>query len=462
MNATCALVLLLPSLLAAPLAAQGGGFTPDDLYVSANVGVAPFAGIMRLDPLSGDAAFVHGQAHNGPGAGTVVFDRYRQRLVIEEPAGTTYEPVLLDAAGDTIPLGLGPVSWHALSPVGDGRIYHVDHLVSVSQGTIRWLDAANRRHVLFDVDGVTPFVDPTGTLVECMIYDPLEDALLLASGHPASPCPGGNASAIHVRKLPLTADGTHLRAPATCAEYDFDPSDGEVTAGISRMSDGNYLLGAHNGHYGVPLPRLLRVDPVTLAITPFASFGDKSNGGSVWSHALGQGLAQNHFTSEVIAYPSGAAVPSSIAFPDPGGWVATEIPHDDCHGAWIAYGQGLAGAGGFVPGVWGVGCAEPGAAVTFRVDDARGGAPAVLFLGLASASVPFKGGTFHVGGLLASVPFTMPGAAGVPGAGDVDLPTVLPGDPQLTGFSIFLQLGFVDGGAIKGASLTQGLRMEIG
>jgi hypothetical protein len=76
--------------------------------------------------------------------------------------------------------------------------------------------------------------------------------------------------------------------------------------------------------------------------------------------------------------------------------------------------------------------------------------------------VPFKGGTFHVGALFLTLNLAVGGAAGVPGAGTLDLPAALPSNPALTGLSIFLQGAFSDAAAVQDVSLTQGLQMTIG
>ncbi|MGQ0551809.1 MAG: TolB family protein [Planctomycetota bacterium] len=131
-------------------------------------------------------------------------------------------------------------------------------------------------------------------------------------------------------------------------------------------------------------------------------------------------------------------------------------------GAWLAYGAGLAGADGFVPGLFGSNCPLPGATINLHLDDLVGGASGILFIGVGSASAPFKGGSFLVGGIVLQVPLGIGGTPGQGGAGALDLSAPLPNDPFLSGFSIFLQGAFLDAGAVQGVSLTQGLEMEIG
>jgi hypothetical protein len=310
-------------------------------------------------------------------------------------------------------------------------------------------------------------MDGLGSWLEDMLYHPAQNALYAVHSVGAAVCPGGNATSLHVRRIPLSADGTRVSGATSCGEFDVYVGDFDVSAGLSLMPDGDLLLGAHSGVYGPPLPRLLRVDAATLAMTSFASFGDASNGGSAWCTALGKGLAQSHFGGKLLGYFEGQVDDGLAVGGGPPLFVDTfaeivEIPALGCDGGWIAYGAGLAGKGAFVPRLYGQGCPKPGAAFTLRLDQVVGGASGVLWTGLASAAVPFKGGAFHVGALLLSIPIGVGGTPGVAGAGSVNLPAGLPASAALTGLSVFLQAGFQDAAAVMGVSLTQGLEMEIG
>ena len=77
-----AAALLAPGVLAASVPAQGAGFTAHDLYVLGNLGGAPPIGLVRVDPLSGDAAVVSKFAGLTGGYESLVFDPYRQRLIL--------------------------------------------------------------------------------------------------------------------------------------------------------------------------------------------------------------------------------------------------------------------------------------------------------------------------------------------------------------------------------------------
>jgi len=137
---------------------------------------------------------------------------------------------------------------------------------------------------------------------------------------------------------------------------------------------------------------------------------------------------------------------------------------DGCTGSggWTAFGAGLPGAGGHVPGLFGTGCPLPGATVLLHLDQIVGGTTGVLFLGFASGAGPFKGGTFHAGALFLALTLPIGGASGAPGAGALALPAALPANAALSGLSIFLQGAFHDAAAVQSVSLTQGLQLTIG
>ncbi|MBK6938755.1 MAG: hypothetical protein IPH13_00920 [Planctomycetes bacterium] len=91
-----------------------------------------------------------------------------------------------------------------------------------------------------------------------------------------------------------------------------------------------------------------------------------------------------------------------------------------CRGAAAKFGNGCAGDGGFVPELTVQGCFGTGQSVTFAIDDARGGGPAVLLFGLAPTPQVFSTScVLHIGGLL---PLFGSGA----GNGSLTLPATLP------------------------------------
>src|SRR5262249_19506284 len=192
-------------------------------------------------------------------------------------------------------------------------------------------------------------------------------------------------------------------------------------------------------------PKILSVDPATLGITVFASpggfSGDVAINAGTWCSALGKVVVLDTQTDVLRAYAAGesgagATLPAAgapLSVPGFSNEVATlkEIPPSACEGGWLPFGAGLAGTGGFGPALVGVGCPQIGGAFSLQVAHAVGGASGSLFVGLAPAGKPFKGGTFYVGGVVLQLPLTVGGAAGVGDAGSATLPAGLPNDPLL-------------------------------
>ena len=129
-------------------------------------------------------------------------------------------------------------------------------------------------------------------------------------------------------------------------------------------------------------------------------------------------------------------------------------------GKVLPYGAGLAGTAAKVPvastrgGVPNLGDTDFGV----QVGNALGGAQAYLLLGVADASLPFKGGTLlvDVNQAYAVVPTTTSGG----GQSLVLLP--IANDPVLEGASLYTQWVVQDGGASFGFALSNGLQLVIG
>lgn len=480
MHADPRFVLLAPSLLAAlaaPAPAQGGGFTAGDMYLysaSVNSPGGTTSALVHVDLSAGTADILVKTYSQGQSSGSVVFDPFRQRIIFDGTVAPNPEPTRLwavDAAGQLEELSSLSLSLSGFAPTGDGRIYM--HAAGNGQ-PFRYLDASNAMQVLLDDTGTQPFLmDGNFNFdVRGMIYDAGTNALVLATNG-NNVCAGGVANRINLRKLPLSADGTRVVGPITCAQYEVSTT-GESAAGFSRGPAGQIVLVTDTNSNNQE-PRLLLVDPVTLVISTFASNGPyggaaATNAGT-WCSALGQVVILDTLSDVLRAFGPGETGPGTVlalagSVTSAGGSAEAvslaEVPPSACGGAWMAYGAGLAGAGGLLPRLTGAGCPEVGGALTLGVDQAVGGANALLFVGLAPAAVPFKGGTFHVGALALVVALPLGGAPGVAGAGALSLPAALPGDPALAGLDVHLQVACEDAAAIKGAALSNGLRMEIG
>ncbi|HET6201332.1 MAG TPA: VCBS repeat-containing protein [Planctomycetota bacterium] len=128
-------------------------------------------------------------------------------------------------------------------------------------------------------------------------------------------------------------------------------------------------------------------------------------------------------------------------------------------GLRLQYGTGLAGTGGMIPTLGGVGPFRAGTTCETRVTGGIGGGLGVFAIGNQPANVPIVGGT-----LLTTVQvlfaFPLGGMPGVAGEGSATIPWVAP--PSLAGVTLYQQVGILDPGAPQGVSLSNGLRYTIG
>lgn len=474
-------LFLLPGLTAT---AQSSGFREGEVFLYSTGLSAPGyngAGILRVDPVAGTGS-VFVQTLGGYSAnyvGGMAFDPYRQRLVFSSAIGSPYEHLwFADGQGNVqnVTAGMFPagVSLTGLSPTGDGRIYCNEPYGSVAP--LHWFDAQNGYHVLYDSDGVTPMrIDGTSYFhIDGMIYDPGTNALFVAS---TTPAPGFPLAAVNIRKLPLSADGTRVVGPVGNVQFEISAappaaSSGESPRGWSRGPNGQLALLVHSIDQEI-LPRMLLVDPVTTAVSVFASCGQSAQPGAwavttggVYHPQLGAFLLVDFWNGKLRAYSQGSSGNGTVVGTAPtattGYWVnVASVPDDGCTGQGLEYGAGLAGSGGFVPHLGSFGCPDVGRTVTLQLDRCLGGAFGVLLLGTAPAALPAFGGTQLVSPIDATVLFYGSGPYGVPGSGGGDLPLPLT-NPALVGWSIYFQVGLLDDGAVQGVSISNGLRLVIG
>ncbi|MGQ0551807.1 MAG: hypothetical protein ACT4PU_01140 [Planctomycetota bacterium] len=475
----------LLGLDSASASAQGGGFTAGDMYLYSASLDAPsgpagpsVSGLVHVNLALGTADYIVPTGSQFPSSGSVVFDPYRQRIIFDgtigDPPATPVRLWAMDAAGQLEDL-FGAYTTNAglscFAPTGDGRIYF---RATSTNEPLRYLDASNTVQVVLDDTGTVPFLLDGSVNFDYrgMIYDAGTNSLIIAP-IVSNFCPGGVNSRINVRKLPLSADGTRVVGPITCAQFEVS-SSAESMAGFSYGPAGQIMLVVDTNTNNEE-PRMLLVDPVTLAISPFGSngpYGGAAAGNAgTWCSALGQVVILDTGTNVLRAFGAGSGGPGTIltltgSVSSTGGSAEqvslAEVLPSACSGGWMAYGEGLAGAGAFVPRLVGGGCPEVGGTFSLSIDRAVGGSTALLFVGLASAAVPFKGGTFHVGAVVLTTAVPMGGSVGVPGDGALLLPASLPSDPLLEGVEVFMQTAFADPAAIVGVSLSKGLRMTIG
>lgn len=468
------LALCLTVLASSSTRAQGGGFNAGDMYlytVGINGPDGAASALVHVDHGAGTADVLVDTASATQGVGTVVWDAYRQRVLFRGSVAVG-GPVRLwatDAAGQLDDLGNLPFAWKSMTSTGDGRIYL--HAGGIS-APFQYVDATNTLTTLMDVTGTVPFVlegNPSFD-VRGMIYDAGTNALFLAT---PTACTGGVINRINVRKLPLSVDGTRVVGPIGCAQFDVS-SSGEEPVGWSRGPAGQLVLVADTNTNDQE-PRMMLVDPGSLAITTFASngiyAGAAATNAGTWCSSLGKVVILDTGTNVLRAFaPGESGTGAVLALDEPvspnGGShelaALIEVEPSSCDGAWMAYGAGLSGAGGVVPRLYGSGCPQVGGLPGLRIEGVVGGASGLLFVGLASAAVPFKGGSFLVGAVVHTLPVTLGGAPGVAGAGALTLPAGIPAAPVLENLNVYLQAGFADAAAVKDVSLSKGLRMTIG
>lgn len=123
-------------------------------------------------------------------------------------------------------------------------------------------------------------------------------------------------------------------------------------------------------------------------------------------------------------------------------YTAIAIVQQGCRGAAAKFGRGCAGDGGFVPELTVEGCFGSAQNVTFAIDDARGGGPAVLLFGLTASPQSFSTNcVLHIGGLLPSS-IVLPLLGSGAGNGSLTMPATLPS--MASGLTFTMQAACAD------------------
>jgi hypothetical protein len=458
---------------------QAGGFTEGDLwlYTPAATGISSSdGGWKHIDPLSGSVSQLMGFDHTQQAVGAGCFDPYRKRLVFYANIdGVQFGDKKLwavDAAGNTHEMVNLAGVIHDMAPTGDGRIY-----LHRGSELIQWLDQANRLRDLLDDTGTVPFTLPgvSGYPFRGMVYDPGENALLIAAGGGASAnC--AQTDRICVRKLPLSADGTRVVGPVTSAQFDVDTSSSsENPVGWSRGPAGAYLLVVDTNSNATQ-SRMLLVDPVAPSISAFATnsntFAAATNGGT-WSSVLGKAVILDTGNDVLRSFSLGESssgtvltVAGEVSPNGSSGETVSLIEIDrsttTCDGAFVPFGDGLVGTGGLTPALRAEGCAAPGEVTTAHIENAVGGAMGWLVFGITEAAMPYRGGVLYLWPADIAWPVALGGSAGVAGEGSADVVAPWPNDPAITGTVLIMQAGFMDVAAAQGWALTQAVLVEVG
>jgi WD40 repeat protein len=130
----------------------------------------------------------------------------------------------------------------------------------------------------------------------------------------------------------------------------------------------------------------------------------------------------------------------------------------ECPGALEPYGEGCAGAGGFVPVLAAEGCATAAGTLTLAISGAAGGGLAFLVVGASQAALPIFGCTLLAAPLL-TPPVVLPLTGAGPGAGAAALSVPL--SSAVPAATLALQAGILDPGAPSGWAATNGVLVTI-
>jgi len=125
-------------------------------------------------------------------------------------------------------------------------------------------------------------------------------------------------------------------------------------------------------------------------------------------------------------------------------------------GTITQYGAGLAGSGGFIPALNGMGKVISGLPITIEIKNGLGGTNGLLLAGLNKSNIPIRGGALLVYPLGAIIPISLNGNPGAPGGGGFSVT----GAANAVGVTLYIQAFLVDQGAVKGLSMTNGLEID--
>ena len=232
---------------------------------------------------------------------TLTWDPFRNRLLGAD-SSLTAGLMAIDANGNVTFPAPALSTPQIVASRGTGIVY-----LWSAGASLRYLDAADASHDLLDIPGTGPYtvaVAPTA-----MIYDPGTNALFLFQGPPGNGstlCPVLTATC--VVKVPLTADGTQVAGVATFAQFDVSLSNFETPSGAS-YAPGGQLLVIVDTNSNAQEPRMLLLDPTTLALSPWASNGPYTGAAAtnagIYSSVLGQAVILDTGLNQLRAYSMG-------------------------------------------------------------------------------------------------------------------------------------------------------------
>lgn len=449
-----------------PAAAAVAQFPDGELIVRLGTAGGGSCSYLRVDPVSGNATTLLAGCYPHGNAGSAVYDSFRDVMLINTslPPDSYALARLFAVQADgshTAIASVGTGDLGALCSAGDGRVFYQ----MAASNQIRWIDANNQVHTLLDAAGAAPFQ----FAVEHLIHHAASNALIATTSGwwSTNDCTPGACS---VFRIPLSSDGSRVGGAVTCNAV---ASDNQEIMSLDFLPGGQLLMGLANGSPGF-MPLLVTVDPMTLALGPFANTQLHDVDGAVYSTRAGGAIVLDDGANVLRRFGPGTAL-------TPGTVITTSMtvsattsgysPRENlwevdrngpgCQGLGAPYGTGLAGLGGVVPTLGAVGCPDRNTPWSLSVAATAGGTFGLLALGDGPANLPVFGGTLLVSPITASFVFATSGAPGMPGVGGYNLPLLL-NDPALVGVSLWFQAALLDAAAVEGFSLTNGLQVVIG
>ena len=262
------------------------------------------------------------------------------------------------------------------------------------------------------------------------------------------------------------------------------PVFSDLNFGITNMPAGFLVQGTVRDSLGNPLAGI-DVDANDVDGVEFTLCGDNTDANGQYQVVVPVGTFTIEFTPS-YSLPFGKDVHDGVTSAQVLDGVLPDCP------PFTPYGSGTAGTGGIVPTlVTAGGSARLGNDGFFaQLGSARGGARAVLLIGFNEASTPFHGGTILVGGgtppsgggfgafsqniygktgvgggplplAFDMVFFRMPGPPGAAGAGSLVIPSPIPNNPVLAGWTRHAQLLVRDPQATGGWAMSNGIRIQF-
>ena len=169
--------------------------------------------------------------------------------------------------------------------------------------------------------------------------------------------------------------------------------------------------------------------------------------GTTWHALMGSNGSAGPITSGAWVHKGELVTNAGVAHPD--GSVSNWRRWG---GGWSHFGAALAGVNGF-PELAGTGTLAAGCTGQLSLTSARPSSPALLFVALSSAPIPFKGG------VLLAWPSTLAVPLLTNASGALSLNYTWPGGVP-SGTSLTLQYAIQDPAAVQGVSLSNAIRGE--